>query len=307
MSFDTAVIILNYKSSDMTENCVDQLLHLSVEADLVIVDNRSEDGSFAYLREKYADEPNVSVVQTDHNGGYSYGNNFGIRAAEHLSSHRFIAIMNPDVTLKSNIFPDLTKKLDGDPRCAAISGKMILSGRKEDSGGEIITWRIPTARGVYMDALKRRRRWDRRRTYKRVDDRYVRTELLPGSFFVIKKDIFQKIGWFDEGEFLYNEENILGIKLKRLHLYCLIDTYVSYEHHHTFGYGHTPLYNYQHNMSRILAQNQREYTSREYLCRQYYGGKYSGRLKTVHRINTLRIYCKYLIGRMIGIVYRPKQ
>lgn len=304
---DTAVIILNYKSLSMTETCADQLLRLGVDADLVIVDNHSMDGSFEELKKRYKAEPNILVIETTGNGGYSYGNNCGIRAAEKLRPHRFISVMNPDVFLESNIFPMLLQKLGEDPRCAAISGKMLLPGGTKDPKSEIVAWRIPTPKGVYMDALKRRQPWDRRKTYRRLDDRYVRTELLPGSFFIIKKNVFEKIGWFDEGEFLYNEENILGIRLKKLHLYCLIDTAVSYEHRHVFGYGHTPLYNYQHNMDRILEMNRKEYRSRDYLCRTYYGGKYRERLRMVYKINTALIYSKYLLGRFIGIFCRPEK
>lgn len=303
--FETAVIILNYKCHKDTEKCVDQLLKLGVQADLVIVDNDSGDGSFENLQNCYRKIPNVYVMQTDHNGGYSYGNNAGIREAERISPHRFLAIMNPDVFLSENIFPVLIGKLKQDPRCAAISGKMILSGRTDIDEGEIITWRIPTPKDVYLGALKSRVFRDKRPQYKRIDDRYVRTELLPGSFFVIKKDIFQKIGWFDEGEFLYNEENILGIKLKRLHLYCLIDTDVSYEHRHVFGYGHSALYNYQHNFKKILNTEQQEYESRAYLCRRYYHGRYGERLWAVHRINMAVMYIKYIAAACIGIFYRP--
>lgn len=303
--FETAVIILNYKCRQDTQRCVDQLLKLAVQADLIIVDNDSRDGSFEDLRNRYDGTSKVHVMRTDYNGGYSYGNNAGIREAERISPHRFIAIMNPDVFLSENIFPVLTEKLKQDPRCAAISGKMILPGRSDISEGEIITWRIPTPKGIYLGALKSRMFWDKRAQYKRIDGRYVRAELLPGSFFVIKKDIFQKIGWFDEGEFLYNEENILGIKFKKLHLYCLIDTDVSYEHRHVFGYGHTALYNYQHNLKRILNTERQEYVSRAYLCRKYYHGRYIERLRTVHKMNIAVMYIKYAAAACIGIFYRP--
>lgn len=290
----------------MTKTCVDQLLNLRVQADLVIVDNHSEDASFASLRKRYADIPNVLVIETEKNGGYSYGNNAGIRAAERISPRRFLAIMNPDVYLTANIFPKLQKKLESDSRCAAISGRMLLPGKTWENSEHPTVWRIPTAREVYLDHLRRRRSWDGRKTFIRVDERYVRTELLPGSFFLIKKEVFQKVGWFDEGEFLYNEENILGIKLKRLHYYCMIDTKVTYEHRHETGYGHSSLYNYQHNIKRILKTNEISFRSREYLCRNYYHGRYLERLYSVHRINTLVIYLKYMAAYAIGLFYKPE-
>ena len=41
-------------------------------------------------------------------------------------------------------------------------------------------------------------------------------EVPSGAFFLINTDIFKMVGLFDEGTFLYGEENILGYKIKEI-------------------------------------------------------------------------------------------
>ena len=58
-------------------------------------------------------------------------------------------------------------------------------------------------------------------------------DVVSGSFFIIKSDIFEEIKGFDERTFLYCEENILGYKLKEKGYYTLLDNSCYYDHFHS--------------------------------------------------------------------------
>lgn len=74
------------------------------------MDNRSPDGSFAALQ-RLSDEK-VDVLQSDKNGGYSYGNNFG---AFYLMDHyhmNILLIANPDVEFTETFLIQVVRDME---------------------------------------------------------------------------------------------------------------------------------------------------------------------------------------------------
>ena len=85
--FDLAIIILNYRTPQLTLDC---LASLAVQVDpgaidVVVLDNASGDGS-AEAIEQGIEQANWSawarVVRSPENGGFSAGNNLGVRSAD---------------------------------------------------------------------------------------------------------------------------------------------------------------------------------------------------------------------------------
>ena len=69
------VIILNQNDSDTTRKLYETIQGYDSIDHIVIVGNLSPDGSFRQLKSLAGDK--VDVIQSDKNGGYSYGNNYG--------------------------------------------------------------------------------------------------------------------------------------------------------------------------------------------------------------------------------------
>ncbi|MBR2290136.1 MAG: glycosyltransferase, partial [Clostridia bacterium] len=77
----TAVIVLNYNSKEDTIRYVGQIKNYSCIDVILVVDNKSTNpGEFQELKQLKDDK--VYVIQSDKNGGYSYGNNFGLKFLE---------------------------------------------------------------------------------------------------------------------------------------------------------------------------------------------------------------------------------
>ena len=89
-------VILNYNDAETTVSLVEQIRGYDCLSHILVVDNCSTDDSWEKLKAiSYTDK--VIALRTDHNGGYGYGNNFGVRYAHDVLGARQVLIVNPDV------------------------------------------------------------------------------------------------------------------------------------------------------------------------------------------------------------------
>ena len=74
-----SIIVLNYKGREDTLACLRSLEHLTYgNTHIILVDNESGDGTPGVVR---TTRPNVTVIETGANLGFTGGNNVGIRYA----------------------------------------------------------------------------------------------------------------------------------------------------------------------------------------------------------------------------------
>ena len=209
-------VVLNYNVFLETKALVSALQDWDQEKlkyHIVVVDNCSKDDSFDQLKKQFFDSPVVDVIRSEKNGGYSYGNNFGAKFCIKKYNPEFIAIANPDIQVDQETIIRLLETFDVDERIAMTAPIM-----KNLSGDfSIYSQRLPE----YSDDL--RACWTEKKppslSYGDLKtlpghEECILTEMLPGSFFVIRAEAFQKIGMLDEGTFLFCEERIIGRKLK---------------------------------------------------------------------------------------------
>ena len=161
---------------------------------------------------------------------------------------------------------------------------------------DYFSWKIPVGKEIYKSLFIANNIEDFKRVYDVYKDSLLKAEVLPGSFFVIKKDFFKKVNLFDENVFLYNEENILGKKIQELNKVCVIDTATHYLHLHFNRDRKETIERYKTEFSKILFENKVKYRSRKYYCQKYANGKYIFRLELVNILNVILLYIKkYLI------------
>ena len=79
----TVFIILNYKTYKDTLVLVDSLLEQGLgNRRIIIIDNASPNESYEILNAKYGNNGSVDVIYSEENGGFSKGNNIGLRFAK---------------------------------------------------------------------------------------------------------------------------------------------------------------------------------------------------------------------------------
>lgn len=225
---ELALVVLNYNSYAMTIKCVDQLLSFSAGFHIVIVDNMSTDESYNKLVEYY-DTFNVDVIETNYNGGYSAGNNVGIHFAEKKYSVKYVAIVNPDVIIPSlNVIKELVVTLENDDRCAITGGSPI--DREGVINPEHAAWKIPSMYEFIISKSIFYRKKNKTKTTNTC--RNIQVDCVAGCFFIIKIEALRAINYMDEDLFMYDEEILLGFKLKNKGYTEILRTDLLYYHNH---------------------------------------------------------------------------
>ena len=137
MNAHVTVIILNWNGKADTLSCLSSLKEQTVPLDLIVVDNGSDDGSEATIRQAH---PDITLLQTGRNLGYTGGNNVGIRhALARGATHIFV--VNNDVVFAPQCVAELLADCMAHPNAAAAVPKCLFESEPDTiyfAGGRIL-------------------------------------------------------------------------------------------------------------------------------------------------------------------------
>lgn len=216
------MVVLNYNDFKTTNNYINNIKDYKSLSEIVVVDNNSTDGSYEKL--KKLENNKVKVIKTEFNKGYSYGNNAGIKA---LGNVDYVIISNPDIIVEDKVISKLKKDLEKTEDAAIVAPVIKQLGEYKRG------WRLPNIEDEILSNINYyRRRVVRNLEYNeaRFKNPLTRVDVVPGCFFMIRKDVLELVGNFDEATFLYYEENILATKLKNINKKSYIDSEVMVTH-----------------------------------------------------------------------------
>lgn len=215
----TAIIVLNYNSEQETKEYIEKIRKYDVLDKIIVVDNKSTTIG-AYEKLKNIEDEKVSVIQSKKNGGYSYGNNYGIHFLESLGeNYNNIIISNADIDVEENAIIKTIETLNSDEKIAVVAPRMYYSNNKpaRRSSWKIRTFKADVIHSTrILEILFYKKLRNGEYSDKEYENLKLKVEAVAGSFFAIKYDILKKINYFDEKVFLFYEEDILAHKLKDL-------------------------------------------------------------------------------------------
>ena len=195
---DLSVSIVNTNSRELLLACLDTLR--GTEAELVVLDNASEDGSADAVQERF---PDVRVLAQDFRAGFGANHNTVIRA----TSGRYVYVLNEDTTAGDWAFDRIVAYLDAHPRVAVLGPRLVYpDGRLQDSA-----WRFPTPLVSALGLLTvgklgvKQSRGDGARA----------VDWVMGAALVVRREALDQVGLFDEDFFLYSEEVDLQFRLRQ--------------------------------------------------------------------------------------------
>ena len=102
-----AFLILNYKSTHETEQCVDSIENLEQEENdvqIIIVDNDSQDGCVEHFRKIYKGKKYIHIIENENNAGFSRGNNIGYEYVYENIKPDFLVMINSDIECRQKDF-----------------------------------------------------------------------------------------------------------------------------------------------------------------------------------------------------------
>ncbi len=192
---EVTVIIPNYNGIKYIRDCIDSLLRQTMEADIIVVDNDSQDGSKEVIREYEG----VRLIELSENFGFCRAVNEGIRVCK----TKYLILLNNDTKADPAFVEELYKAIDAHDDTFSVASKMIQmnSPEKIDSAGDLYC-----ALGWAFSLGK-----DMKRS--RYDNESVVFSACGGAA-IYRKDMFEQIGYFDELHFTYLEDVDVGYRAR---------------------------------------------------------------------------------------------
>lgn len=235
----TGIIILNYNNAANTINCIRSIERYNTSPiKYLVVDNGSKEGDVSLLSDTihsmFGDSSLVSLIPSPTNGGYAKGNNLGLEAAFRDDEIDHILIINNDILFIEDIIPVLLEHYDKLERPGMVSPLLYKrDGKRTDVNCARLcpqNWDIILPLYWHNHKRKEINAIQERSLILLNHPEYIELpgfpiELPSGSCMFASKDVIKNIQGFDEGTFLYFEENILFKKLSRLGYrnYCIPD------------------------------------------------------------------------------------
>lgn len=210
---DLSVIIVNYNVKYFLEQCLCSLRQAigSLKTEVIVVDNNSTDGSVAYLSAKFSF---ARFVINKGNEGFAKANNQALE----LSSGRFILFLNPDTIIPEDCFTQCISFIQSKPGAGALGIRMIDgsgSFLKESKRGFPSPWVSFCKMSGLTSLFSESRVFAGYYLGNLSSNQNQKVEALSGAFMLVKKEVLQITGGFDERFFMYAEDIDLSYRINK--------------------------------------------------------------------------------------------
>lgn len=195
--------IVNWNTSELLDACLASLCEQAAKypSQILVADNGSVDDSVQMVARKY---PNVVLCCNESNLGFAKGH----ECLFAISKGRYHVLVNSDVKLMPGCLDAVYKRMEEHPRIG-ILGPQILG---EDFSIQPSCRRFPSLKRQFVEASGLNRifpkfKWFSSYRMGDFDHRSAReVDQVMGSFFVIRRELFKRIGTLDNAFFMYYEE-----------------------------------------------------------------------------------------------------
>ena len=202
--FSVSVIVVNYNGGRWLEGCLSAIhAQLADSAELILVDNASNDHSAELVRERF---PHVRLLELTRNSGFAAGNNAGARIAK----GRYLAFLNNDTVPQPGWLSALRRPLDKDPSVGLTTSRIVYLQDPSviDSAGD-----------GYLRAGGAYKRFHGENFARGNDSGDVFGAC--GAACMVRQDVFVKLGGFDEDFFMVYEDVDLSYRARLLGHRCV--------------------------------------------------------------------------------------
>jgi len=206
-----SIIIVNYNVKYFLEDCLNSIRVATqgLRAEIIVIDNNSSDGSVEYLQLKF---PEVRFIANSYNVGFAKANNQALAEAR----GEYILFLNPDTILSEKVLERCIHFFSNNEKAGAIGVKMV------DGKGRFLSESkrsFPTMTASFFKLLGFEAIFPKSRTFAKYSlghldkDSIHAVEVLAGAFMMIRKNLLDKIGSFDERFFMYGEDIDLSYRI----------------------------------------------------------------------------------------------
>jgi N-acetylglucosaminyl-diphospho-decaprenol L-rhamnosyltransferase len=197
---DLTVIVVSYNTEHLLSRMFEALeaSRGALRLQIICVDNASRDGSVQLLLARY---PNVELIRNKTNVGFGRANNQAIPSIR----GRYVLLLNTDAFVSPDTLTKTIAYMDQNLQCGVLGVKLIGT----DGSLQPSCRYFPTPWNVFVNTTGLSRFFPATRL---VDDlswdheSERQCDWVPGCYYLIRRDVIQRIGLFDPRYFLYYEE-----------------------------------------------------------------------------------------------------
>lgn len=201
---ELSVIILNYNVKHFLAICIESVQKAikNLSAEIIVVDNASTDGSKEMVTALY---PEVTYIYLDKNEGFPKGNNIGVQHAKGT----YICILNPDTIVSEDTFTNLLAEYKN-KKNVGIFGTELIDGAgnflPESKRGVPTPW-VAFTKVLGLYKLFPSSKWFNQYYAQHLNSNQSgEVAILVGAFMLLEKNLYEKVGGFDEGCFMYSDD-----------------------------------------------------------------------------------------------------
>jgi len=209
-----SVIIVNYNVKYFLEVCLHSVLRAAAgfEAEVIVVDNNSKDGSNNMIREKF---PSVILIENTDNKGFSKANNQGVTIAK----GEYILFLNPDTVMPEDFFQKTVAYMDAHPDAGAL-GPRLIDGKGKfapDSKKSFPTLSVAIFKTTGINKLFSKSPYINKYYAVHIAEHELApVDVLSGCCMLVRHSLLPKIGGaFDEDYFMYCEDVDLSYRIQK--------------------------------------------------------------------------------------------
>lgn len=197
-----SVIILNYNVRYFLELCVLSVQKAleKIDGEIIVIDNNSQDDSCKMMKLRF---PNVKLIENKENSGFPKGNNIGVSQAK----GEYICILNPDTVVAEDTFTKVLAFTKKQQELGIVGVKLI------DGTGNFLP---ESKRGIPTPFVSFTKITGLYKIFPKTFGKYYaqhlsenetgKVEILVGAFMLMKRDLYNEIGGFDENCFMYSDD-----------------------------------------------------------------------------------------------------
>jgi len=196
-----AVIIINWKKYALTLNCIDSVLNSSYKNfKIILIDNESQNS----FPEKVNKSEKIQIIRNENNEGFSRANNQGIKYSI-KNGFDYVLLLNNDTLIKNDLIDCLIQQ------SSTLNQKIIQPLILNYDGTKI--WNAGGKINNFFGTFETLKKGESFKNFKSDNNL---TEWFTGCCVLIKLEVFNHVGYFDERFFAYYEDVDYSIRLKKM-------------------------------------------------------------------------------------------
>ncbi|HWU77952.1 MAG TPA: glycosyltransferase family 2 protein [Rhodanobacter sp.] len=236
-SLALSVIVVAADSGPMLRECIRMVLACELSLELILIDNASHDGVPQAIERAHQNDSRLRVIYNHRNLGFGQAVNLAAKQSHGPS----LLILNPDCLLGEDDLKQLLELQASQPK-AGLIGAVIC----DDTGQpDPASWRRDPLLRRSLNSLLGRP-GEQINVAHEIPAEVIETEAISGAVMLLTREMFQRIGGFDEGYFLHCEDLDLCRRVRNMGYQVLLAGNIRVLHGKGSSSRHRPVFVSRH-------------------------------------------------------------